>query len=90
MINLITNRANAVNSFQISVIGNITGSNFKLSDGKGGELGFLLKNITEEPITVDIVPYSIDIAVTTVIYPGWNVEIVREVKSNVEGLQYGY
>lgn len=90
MDNFITNRANAVNSFQISVIGNITNPNFKLDDGKGGELGFLIKNITEEPISVDIVPYSMNTAVTTVIYPGWNVEIVREVKSSVEGLQYGY
>lgn len=90
MDNFITNRANAVNSFQISVIGSINKPNFKLSDGKGGELGFLIKNITEEPITVNVVPYSMDTAISTVIYPGWNVEIVREVKSNVEGLQYGY
>lgn len=90
MDNRITNRANAVNSFQISVIGSINEANFKLSDGKGGELGFLIKNITDEPITVEIVPYSMDTAISTVMYPGWNVEIVREVKSNIEGLQYGY
>lgn len=86
----ITNRANAVNSFQISVLGSIDKANFNLPDGKGGELGFLIKNNTEDPISVEIIPYSMDSSITTTMYPGWNVEVVREVVNQVEGLQYGY
>lgn len=86
----IINRANATNSFQISVIGNVDKANFTLPDGQGGELGFLLKNNTEEPMSIELIPYSMDTSVVTIIYPGWNVELVREVVNQVEGLQYGY
>lgn len=86
----ITNRANAINSFQISVIGEVNKANFTLSDGQGGKLGFLLKNNTEEPLVVELIPYSMDTSITTTIYPGWNVELVREVINQVDGLQYGY
>lgn len=90
MDNRITNRANTVNSFQISVIGEIDKPNFSLPDGMGGKLGFLIKNITDDPMSVELVPYSMGHSVTTTLYPGWNVELVKEVVTQIEGLQYGY
>lgn len=45
--NCIYNRANAANSLQISIMGNITGANFSIPDGRGGKEPFLLKNVTE-------------------------------------------
>lgn len=35
--NCIYNRANAANSLQISIMGNITGANFSIPDGRGGK-----------------------------------------------------
>lgn len=50
--NCIYNRANAANSLQISIMGNITGANFSIPDGRGGKEPFLLKNVTEELLKI--------------------------------------
>ena len=86
--NRLFNKGNAANSLQISVIGTVTaGASFKIGDGEA----FLLKNITEDNISVEIVPYSQEESVTTILYPGWNVELVKEVKNaKANTLQYGY
>lgn len=89
--NCIYNRANAANSLQISIMGNITGANFSIPDGRGGKEPFLLKNITEDPITVEVVLAGMDEPITTVLYSGWNVELVKQVNNAVaDTLQYGY
>lgn len=88
--NRIYNRANAANSLQISIMGNVTGANFSIPDGRGGQEPFLLKNITEDNITVNVILVGMDDPIETVVFPGWNVELVKEVVTAVEGLQYGY
>lgn len=89
--NCIYNRANAANSLQISIMGNITGANFSIPDGRGGKEPFLLKNVTEDPITVEVVLAGMDEPITTVLYSGWNVELVKQVNNAVaDTLQYGY
>lgn len=88
--NCIYNRANAANSLQISIMGNIIGANFSIPDGRGGKEPFLLKNVTEENITVSVILYGMEDPIETIVFPGWNVELVKEVVTTVEGLQYGY
>lgn len=89
--NCIYNRANAANSLQISIMGNITGANFSIPDGRGGKEPFLLKNVTEDPITVEVVLAGMDEPITTVLYSGWNVELVKQVNNaEADTLQYGY
>ena len=83
--NCIYNRANAANSLQISIMGN-----FSIPDGRGGKEPFLLKNVTEENITVSVILYGMEDPIETIVFPGWNVELVKEVVTAVEGLQYGY
>lgn len=52
---------------------------------------FLLKNVTEDPITVEVVLAGMDEPITTVLYSGWNVELVKQVNNAVaDTLQYGY
>lgn len=89
--NCIYNRANAANSLQISIMGNIIGANFSIPDGRGGKEPFLLKNITEDPITVEVILAGMDEPITTVLYSGWNVELVKQVNNaQADTLQYGY
>lgn len=71
-------------SLQIARLGNIPSGDFYL-----GKL-FLVKNITEDNITITIVMPNKD-EIETVLYPGWNPEILIGIKGVVEGqLQYGY
>lgn len=52
---------------------------------------FLSKNITEDNVEVEIVPAGQTTAITTVLYPGWNVEIVNQVNNApADILQYGF
>lgn len=92
MDNRIYNRANAANSLQISIMGNVAAvAEFSISDGMGGKEPFLLKNITEDPITVEVVLAGMDEPITTVLYSGWNVELVKQVNNAIaDTLQYGY
>lgn len=92
MDNRIYNRANSVNSLQISIMGKVEAvTEFSISDGMGGKEPFLLKNITEDPITVEVVLAGMDEPITTVLYSGWNVELVKQVNNaQVDTLQYGY
>lgn len=57
------------------------------------DTGVLLKNITDDNITANIrlVGMSEGTYVNTVLYPGWNVELVIEIiGATVNTLQYGY
>ena len=75
-------------SLQVSVIGNIPSGNFKLGSPK--EV-FLIKNITDEAISLSVKPAGSGEFITTQIYPGWNPEIISEIQDAPENsLQYGY
>lgn len=92
MDNRIYNRANAANSLQISIMGNVAAvAEFSISDGMGDKKPFLLKNITEDSIQVEVVLAGMEEPITTTIYSGWNVELVKQVNNAVaDTLQYGY
>lgn len=90
-INKLMSQSNFGNSLQVAIIGKITAGTFNISDGRGGKIPFLIKNITEDNITVTIVPAGNDKPIETVLYPGWNVELVKEVQNAQDNtLQYGY
>ena len=75
-------------SLQVSVIGNIPSGNFKLGSPK--EV-FLIKNITDEAISLSVKPAGSREFITTKIYPGWKPEIISEIQGAQENqLQYGY
>lgn len=92
MDNRIYNRANSANSLQISIMGKVEAvAEFSIPNGMGGKEPFLLKNVTEDPITVKVVLAGMDEPITTVLYSGWNVELVKQVNNAVaDTLQYGY
>lgn len=92
MDNRIYNRANSANSLQISIMGKVEAvAEFFIPNGMGGKEPFLLKNVTEDPITVEVVLAGMDEPITTVLYSGWNVELVKQVNNaEADTLQYGY
>lgn len=92
MDNRIYNRANSANSLQISIMGKVEAvTEFSIPDGMGGKLPFLVKNITEDPIEVEVILAGMETPVTTVFYAGWNVELVKQVNNaEADTLQYGY
>ena len=89
--NRIMNRGNFANSLQISEIGDVPTGEFSIDDMRGDKLPFLVKNITEDPIEVEVILAGMEIPVTTVFYAGWNVELVKQVNNaQVNTLQYGF
>ena len=81
----LVNNDGLTNSLQISKLGNIPAGNFKLG------LYFLVKNITDNNITIQVKMPGANDFISTVFYPGWNVELVEEIKGVTKGqLQYGY
>lgn len=72
-------------SLQVGNMGNIPEGDFKPG------ITFLIKNITEDNITVQILPANASEYIETVLYPGWNPELVKGVKQvSANQLQYGY
>ena len=87
----ILSTSNFANSLQVAIIGKISAGNFSIDDGYGDKVPFLIKNVGEDNITVNIVPAGGTEPVSTVMYPGWNVELIKEIRDNSsEELQYGY
>ena len=85
MDNRIINRAEVINSLQVSVLRYIPAGDFNPG------IGFLVKNITEENIQLQVRPAGQSEFITTVLYPGWNPEIYSEIKGVLANtLQYGY
>lgn len=85
MDNRIINRAEVINSLQVSVLKDIPAGDFNPG------IGFLVKNITEENIQLRVRPAGQLEFVTTILYPGWNPEIYSEIKGVLTNtLQYGY
>lgn len=72
-------------SLQVSVVKEIPAGNFN----PGCE--FLVKNITEKNISLEVRPAGQEDFITTIFYPGWNPEIIAEIKNVTSNqLQYGY
>lgn len=85
MSNIIVNKNHDINSLQISILLTpTTGSKFTLNSG------FLIKNITEETINLEVKLLGSNTYITTPFYEGWNPEIVKEIKNVPEGIQIGY
>lgn len=79
-----------VTNFQVAHMGAISSENFNITISKQKQ-PFLIKNITEDNVEVEIVPAGQTTAITTVLYPGWNVEIVNQVNNApADTLQYGF
>lgn len=79
-----------VTNFQVAHMGTIPSGKFNITVS-GQKQPFLIKNITEDNVKVEIVPAGQTKAVTTVLYPGWNVEIVNQVNNApADTLQYGF
>lgn len=79
-----------VTNFQVTRMGTIPLGNFNITIS-GQKQPFLIKNITEDNVEVEIVPAGQTAAIITVLYPGWNVEIVNQVNNAPDDtLQYGF
>lgn len=79
-----------VTNFQVSHMGAIPSGNFNITISKQKQ-PFLIKNITEDNVEVEIIPAGQTAAITTVLYPGWNVEIVNQINNApADTLQYGF
>lgn len=73
-----------VNSLQVSQLFAIPAGDFDYEEA------FLLKNITDDELTLEILPADQEEYIQTVIYPGWNPELVVAVKNVVANtLQMG-
>ncbi len=88
-------RAEVKTSLQIAVMGvvtNLATADFKIDVVKGPEY-FLIKNDTSATVSLQIKPMKGDSWITTNFDPGWNPELVREIKLNATvglDLKYGY
>lgn len=83
----IETRSNVATSLQVAYIGEVSSTPFKL------DLGFCVKNDGEDPVDLEVNLIGMDpgVYVTTSFAPGWNPEIVREIKSGtVTNIKYGY
>lgn len=76
MINL--NQNERPTSLQVSRLWNIPAGDFIVQKGN---TPILLKNITEDSVTLEILLMDSNDYVSTVIYPGWNPELVIGIKS---------
>ena len=86
-----TTRSGEMPSAQIGIMGEITGldaGNFKQ------EVGFNIKNDGESAVFLEVNLWGMDPGtfVNTRFEPGWNPEIVREIKTTSQNvsLKYGY
>lgn len=74
-----------ITRLQVTVVKDIPAGNFSLT------VPFVIKNNTEDPITVEILPIGQSDYISTILSPGWNPEIVIGVKNVTDKtLQYGY
>lgn len=83
----IVNQQLTINSLQVSIMGNISGEEFIPETGGY----FLIKNISDDELTVTVTLAGSAEPITTKLYPGWNPELCKVVYNAPEGsLQYGY
>lgn len=76
MINL--NQNERPTSLQVSRLWDIPAGDFIVQKGN---TPVLLKNITEDSVTLEILLMDSNDYVSTIIYPGWNPELVIGIKS---------
>lgn len=83
---VIDNNNKVTNSLQVSYIINP-------EIGKIYQEPFVIKNNTTSNMVVTILPYSQSDTIDTVIFPGWNPELIAGIMSDVtvgpEGIQIG-
>lgn len=81
----ILNKDLLINSLQVSKLKDIPQGNFNPG------IYFLVKNITDNNITIEVRPAGQSEFVSTVLYPGWNPELISEIKNvTANQLQYGW
>ena len=81
----VANREGKISSVQVSILQNVPAGDFFPG------VIFLIKNITDDNITIQIRPAGQDNFIETVLYPGWNPEMCEEIRDAEKGtLQYGY
>ena len=82
---IIKNDNGAVNSLQVSCLENVPQGNSNFGRG------VLLKNITDSEISVSVKLLNNKNSILTILYPGWNPEIVVEItNAPANSLQFGY
>ena len=82
---ILINENGCPNSLQVSVLQDIPEGDFK--PGRA----FVVKNITDDAIQAEVRLVNQENFVTTQIYPGWNPELLAEIKDvEADTLQYGY
>lgn len=82
---ILANENGIVNSLQVSRLINIPAGNFNMGRY------FLIKNITDNNIKIQVRPAGQSEFIETTLYPGWNPELVYEIKNvSVNTLQAGY
>lgn len=76
----------AIASLQVADFGQMdVSADFKLKSETMLDLSFRIKNESDDPVDLEVVPWSSGRDGEPVImrfYPGWNPEIVREVKAS--------
>jgi hypothetical protein len=87
-------RAELKTSPQIGVMGivtNLAAADFKIAGVKGPEL-FLVKNDGTDTVSLEVKIAKGDTFIATNFAPGWNPELVREIKLNAAALslKWGY
>ncbi len=81
----IFNQGQIINSLQVGYVQNVPAGDKEFG------MVVLLKNLTEDPIEVQIRPAGQQDYITTVLASGWNPELVTGIKGATENtLQYGY
>ena len=75
------------NSLQVSILKNIPSGDFKVAKGHNP---VLIKNITDDNVECQVKLVRSEDYITTIFYPGWNPELVVEIKNVPDKtLQYG-
>lgn len=75
------------NSLQVSKLYNVPAGNWSLPDGA---YPALIKNITGDEVKVQVKLYKGEDFISTVLYPGWNPELIIAIKNAPSNtFQYG-
>lgn len=82
---VIENNNGCANSLQVSCLHDVPEGHF--SPG----VPFVVKNITEDPVTLSVRLANQDDFIVTTFYPGWNPELLIEIEDiPADTLQWGY
>lgn len=82
---ILINDNGCANSLQVSCLHDVPAGNFNIGRG------FVIKNITDDEVTLSVRLISQTDFIDTKFYPGWNPEIIAEIEdAPSDTLQYGY